>query len=200
MRWAVAAWVTLIALPADVAADCGPNPPPDVARREAAAVFVGRVASAASRGSWRVYEFDADFAWKGVSGRRVTVLSSEPGRAGCAVRGRADVPGVRPVRARRVGGADCSRTAELAAGVEDLAVLGQPPTVFPAGPITTSVGSLAMAFVLGLAAGGIVVMVGRYAWLCRIRRSTSTQRTQSVTGPGIAAEPPGAPDTGHDSR
>ena len=170
MRRVVAAWVTLIALSTGVLADCGPNPPPDVARREAAAVFVGRVASAASRGNWRAYEFDADFAWKGISGRRVTVLCSDPGCGrGCSF----EVGQVYLVYAQSgpdgLVAHDCSRTAELAAGVEDLAVLGRSPTVFPARPATTSPLSPAVAFVLGLAAGGIAGAVGRYGWSRRTR-------------------------------
>ncbi len=78
MRVALLACVSLVALAAVAPADCAPSQPPAVALGQAEAVFVGRVVAAGSRGDWLAFEFEADFAWKGVAGRRVTVLSSEP--------------------------------------------------------------------------------------------------------------------------
>lgn len=136
-------------------ADCRPNPLPATALAEATAVFVGRVVSAGRNGEWYTFEFEADFAWKGVAGRRVTVLSSEPGCArgyGFEV-GKAYLVYARSQAAGLVA-ENCSRTEPLEAAGPDLAALGRPPQVFP--PKAGIPWMFAVGFVVG---GGVVAVV-----------------------------------------
>jgi hypothetical protein len=177
MRVAVAACVALVAFPSAASADCGPNPPADVACQQAAAVFVGRVVSAGSRGDWRSYEFDVAFAWKGVTARRVAVLSGEPGCGrGCHFK----VGQTYLVYAQ--SGLDgltahsCSRTEELATATEDLAALGRPPHVFPVAPAASFPWQTVAVFGLGLVVGGAAVACGRYWWSRRTTRTPDPVR------------------------
>jgi hypothetical protein len=185
MRVGVAACVALVAFPSAVSADCGPNPPADVARQQAAAVFVGRVVSAGNRGDWRTYEFDVDFAWKGVTARRVTVRSTEPGCGrGCSFKvGKTYIvyaqSGLDGLTAH-----DCSRTSELATATEDLAALGRPPLEFPVA--ASSSWPTFAVFALGLVVGGAGVAGGRYAWL---RRTTRAPEPARDSGPKLATPP-----------
>ena len=170
MHKVVGACVTVAALHGSGFADCGPNPPPEVESRQAAAVFVGRVAAESRQGDWHIYEFEAEFAWKGVSGRRVLVLSDDPGCArGCHFEvGRSYLVYAHSGPDGLVAH-DCSRTAELAAAGEDLAALGRPPAVFLIEP-AASRWPPAVVFALGLTVGGVASAGGWYAWSRRARR------------------------------
>ena len=168
VRAVFAACLAVAILVGPVLADCAPNPTPAVACRQAAAVFVGRVASAGNHGEWRAYEFDAEFAWKGVAGRRCTVLSSTPG---CGLGCHFEVGRSYLVYAESGSNGlvahNCSRTVQLAAAGEDLAALGRPPVVFPVEPAAGSLWMLAGVFALGLVIG---VVAGARGWYARFRR------------------------------
>jgi hypothetical protein len=164
MRVTVAACLLISALAPVASADCRPNPPPATALSEAAAVFVGRVVSAGRNGEWFTFEFEADFAWKGVAQRRVTVLSEEPG---CARGYHFEVGTTYLVyaRARPAGlvAEDCSRTEPLERAGPDLAELGRPPEVF------SPKAGFPWLFVAGFMLGGGVVGLAAVA-LARRRR------------------------------